>query len=659
MEQRLKKFFQERSTPFSWRRIWLVVIIVVVALGILFVGLVAYAATYTNKVLPGVKIGEISVGGMERSELTTFLQAMNDKLLGDGLLFTFVLDDGNEQFYLSPVIVAGGTAIELLSIDIEAEVDRLINYGKEGEILSRAIQAILSRSQKPTLSLQSVRVDRDRIVSELSDHLTIYESKPENAGVKITNLDPLEYELSQSKSGRLFAYDKVIGQLAASWSVLEAPVISVADELVEPIVLEDDLRPLLPRLKNVFSPGSLTISFKDPVTRRTRDWTISQKNISDWLNVQHIVANTFAFGLEEAKVKKFLVDVVEPSVKVGALDAKFEIGEDGNIKEFQGSRPGRVVDIAGTFESLNDAILQRTRHEEGVSRLVQLSLIPIQPNLTTGEVNDLGISEVLGVGVSDFSGSPRNRRSNIRNAVKKLNGVLIKPGDDFSAIKYTEPYTTEGGYLPELVIKGDELKPEIAGGLCQLGTTLFRMAMNSGMPITQRRNHSLVVSYYGDLTNGLPGTDATLYDPAPDFRFKNDTGNYVLLQTEMDEEKGDLVFTLWGTNDGRKGWYEPPVVKRWINYGETKYIETTKLPPGEKECQHAFRGAEASFVYKRQLPDGGIEDRIFESYYRPLPEICLVGVEDDVDAICDPHEECYKEYLETQGALDEFPVIAE
>jgi len=70
--------------------------------------------------------------------------------------------------------------------------------------------------------------------------------------------------------------------------------------------------------------------------------------------------------------------------------------------------------------------------------------------------------------------------------------------------------------------------------MCQIGTTLFRMAMNSGMDITARSNHSLVVSYYADPVNHNPGTDAALYEPILDLKFKNDTGHYLLLQTSID-----------------------------------------------------------------------------------------------------------------------------
>ena len=204
--------------------------------------------------------------------------------------------------------------------------------------------------------------------------------------------------------------------------------------------------------------------------------------------------------------------------------------------------------------------------------------------------------------------------------------MLIKPNEDFSLINALRPFTIADGYLTELVIKGDEIKPEVAGGLCQVGTTMFRAAMNSGLKITQRRNHSLVVDYYNDLSNGNPGTDATIYDPNPDFRFLNDTGNYILLTTEMNTKTSDLYIYFWGTSDGRKASYSAPVVSRWIPAGADKVIETTSLDLGVRECQLRHNGAEASFTYTRILADGKKEDVVYNSYYRPLPKICLVGI---------------------------------
>ena len=132
-----------------------------------------------------------------------------------------------------------------------------------------------------------------------------------------------------------------------------------------------------------------------------------------------------------------------------------------------------------------------------------------------------------------------------------------------SLIAALRPFTLEDGYFPEMVIKGDEIKPEVAGGLCQIGTTTFRAAMNSGLPIVERQNHSLVVNYYNDPSNGKPGTDATIYEPAPDLKFLNDTGHYILFEAKMNEDDKSLKYTFWGTADGRRGSYSPPIVRSW------------------------------------------------------------------------------------------------
>jgi len=275
----------------------------------------------------------------------------------------------------------------------------------------------------------------------------------------------------------------------------------------------------------------------------------------------------------------------------------------------------------------------------------------VEPEVKTGEVNDLGVSEVLGVGVSSYSGSSANRLANIRNASKKLNGLLIKPGDTFSTIAGTQPLTFAGGYVQEMVIVGDEIKPEIGGGLCQIATTLFRMAMNSGMLITERRPHALSISYYFDPVNHLPGTDATVYEPHPDLRFLNDTGNYLLIQTEINTSTKELVYTLWGKSDGRQGSYSHPRLIRWIPYGKTVEKITPTLKPGERKCQSPFRGADTEFTYTRTLADGQKEEIIYENHYRPLPQICQVGEE------IKPEEVVVEEVTDVGPALDSEPAM--
>src|SRR3989344_1925602 len=638
-----KKFMKERAV-FKWHRVFIFLGVVLLLFGFLLAVILIQAKDYNNKVAPGLHIGNVSVGGMTESQLKNFLHSMSDKLLSEGFHFTFNFSGQQKEFLLQPVIVTEDNAIEFMYIDIDSEVERIMNYKKDNGLLLRSIDFVKMRFSKPSIKLKNIIIDKDKLIYEISEKLAQYEVMPMDASVKINNLNPLDYEVTSSSVGNVYLYEETVAKLKFAWSVLEVPYVNINNKEVLPTVLENDVNNITNRLESVFDNGNISITYKNPETKVAYDWLIDIGKISDWLEVHNVSEKNLAFGLNKKLVVDYLETLVSPKINIDARDAKFQVDDDGKVVEFQGSRAGVELDIDKTYEAINQATIDRSVHNEGIAKIVQVITKKSEPNVNTGEANNLGITEILGVGISDFSGSPQNRIKNIKNGVDKLNGILLKPNEEFSAIKYTKPYTIEGGYFPELVIKGDEIKPEIGGGLCQIGTTLFRMAMNSAMPIVERRNHSLVVNYYNDLQNGLPGTDATLYDPAPDFRFKNDTGNHILIQTYMDLEEQKLYFTLWGTSDGRSGYYESPVVEKWIPTGPTQYIETTSLPVGTEKCQHAFKGAEASFKYVRKLSSGEVEETVFESYYRPLPEICLVGVEEKIENCFDesglPLAEC-------------------
>lgn len=185
---------------------------------------------------------------------------------------------------------------------------------------------------------------------------------------------------------------------------------------------------------------------------------------------------------------------------------------------------------------------------------MELSIKTTQPSRNLSELNDLGITELIGRGESKFSGSPANRRHNIKVGLNKMKGVIVRPDEEFSFNKYLGPVEASEGFLPELVIKGNETIPELGGGLCQVSSTTFRAAMHAGLPITQRKNHSYAVQYYAP-----QGTDATIYPGVIDLKFKNDTGNSILIWPYF-SGNDILVFDFYGTRDGREVKLNQPAV---------------------------------------------------------------------------------------------------
>jgi len=617
---------QIKPTAPKPRRFWVLWIFLMLVVVFLFFGILySYGVKYDGRVLPGISVGGVPIGGLTRSEVKNYIDIMVDKLVSSGLEFKYETNEGEKKLTVYPVIVDGGSPIELVRLDSGSAADYLVNFGKFHFRVIDGWQAINSQWFGTEAKIQFIEVDAQRLLAFVAGELAGHETEPRNASIKIKSLKPLEYEVTSSSAGIVYDLSGVVDEIRKSWSILGWADLRVKLREKQPEIFEADVNKIAKRLDKIFS-GKIDLSYEDPQTLRMKTWSVSETQIKDWLEIQKTEKGDIVFGIKKEKIEKYLKETIAPDVNIEPINAKFSM-VNNKVVEFQASRLGMELSIDKTYQAVNEIIWSRTWHDEGVPQAVALVVEKAEPDIKTGDVNDLGIKEILGVGISDYSNSPVNRIKNIANAVKKLNGIIIQPGELFSTLKYTSPFTLEGGYLPELVIKGDEIKPEIGGGLCQIGTTLFRTAMNSGMKIVERRNHALIVNHYDDPVNGNPGTDATIYDPAPDFRFLNDTGGAILLQTYMDKKNEELVFTLWGTSDGRKGSYTHPIVSKWYPYGKPKTVETDKLESGKEKCQNPFRGADASFTYTRIMSDGKEEKTVYDSHYRSLPKICMKGID--------------------------------
>lgn len=259
--------------------------------------------------------------------------------------------------------------------------------------------------------------------------------------------------------------------------------------------------------------------------------------IFPWKNINHIQKMS-EVSLNTDLIGKFLDDLARQTDK-DPESAKLQV-ENGKVSVFSLSQNGRRLNKEKSLQIILDYFKNNS-----ANNFIGLAYEEIKPEISIDAIDNLGITSLIGEGRSNFSGSPKNRIFNIKVAISRFNGVLIKPGEEFSFVSTLGPVDGEHGYLPELVIKKDKTEPEFGGGICQVSTTAFRAAIYSGLEITARRNHAYPVRYYNP-----QGMDATVYVPRPDLRFINNTPGYILIQTKI--EGTELVFDFFGTNDGRK-----------------------------------------------------------------------------------------------------------
>ncbi len=617
---------------------------IIFTLVFLFAGsCLAYVKFYEGRVYPGVYVGNYHLGGLNETEIKNLVETFNSRLFKEGLNF-FVKDLSGHRTNLKFNNIKSADAAKIL---VEVDGEKLARDALAvGRAERRArhekwLMPFFYRFVKNKELRADTFWDEQGFLESLRSVFSALVRETSDAGVKIKNSDVnnLEYEIVPERSGAEFLYHDILQRVKRNISVLSfAPVDAVAQK-TEPSVKMADVKEALKGLPSIMEYGAIALKYANPLTGRETDLTIAVEEYLKWLKTARDKKGRLIFILDEKGLKKYL-EVIGYDINKPAQDAKFAI-DGGRVKEFQANRSGVLLNQSKSREDISRTFLARNYAGGNPPTPVALTVEVVKPKVKISDVNDLNINGIIGAGTSTFYDSHTNRIKNIANAVKRLNGVLIKPDEIFSAIKYAGSFTVENGFLPEDIIKGDKIKKEVGGGMCQIGTTLFRMAMNSGMPITNRRNHSLVVHYYADPVNGNPGTDAAVYEPNVDFNFLNDTGNYLLLQTEIDYKKKMLTFTLWGKPDGRRGWYSHPIVKKWIPAGEKKELEVENLKPGEEiKSQNAFKGAIASFTYTRYTPSGEKIERIFDSYYRPLPQMCFVPKKPDSNCpsgqICAP-----------------------
>jgi len=339
-----------------------------------------------------------------------------------------------------------------------------------------------------------------------------------------------------------------------------------------------------------------------------------------------LVPYSFTTGVtfDEGAATDFIQDVDDQYNKP-AKNALFTF-ENGRVTTFREHENGLLINNEAFIKDVRAAVTSLDKKAESKKIIVKDSIV--KPDVTLSEANNLGIEELIGEGQSDYHHSSEDRIHNLTLATSKFNGVIIPKGEEFSFDKILGDVSTLTGYVPGYVILNGKTVLGDGGGVCQVSTTMFRAAMNTGLPITERHNHAYRVIYY---ENDAPvGYDATIYLPDVDLKVKNDTPGAILIQTEIDPDNMIVHFRLYGKKDGRKVQLGVPVLTNIQPAPPPVTQDDPTMPVGQtKVVEHAVPGATSTFDYKVYKGSQISFAKTFVSWYRPWAQVTLVGTKTD------------------------------
>jgi vancomycin resistance protein YoaR len=560
-------------------RIGLVVALLVMAAG---VALFVRAYTVRDAVLPGVSVAGVDLGGLSREDAQARLQAE----LGPRLARPVRVSVGNQVLVVRPA--------RAWSLDAPATAERAYQAGRES-VFSRlgALVAPFAFTQEaaPVLDLQPG--ERQAI----ADRLFELTHRPVNARVR---MDGKIVVVRPGTAGTTVDVDPLLGAVEAATLAGSRRLTAVVEE-VQPAITTEEAEAVAQEARTLLA-SPVRIQF-----RGNRVGKLSPGELAALVRFEP-AAGTYKVDLDRDGLRSALLPMVKAKLRA-PVDADFRIV--GKKVRVVPSKPGTTLDVRKAREAVLAGGLGPGE------RIATVGLTTLAADLTTKEAKALGIREEVSSFTTDMGASSANRIWNVHLLGDYLDGTIVKSGGTFSYNKEIGPRTVERGFREGQMIWGGVLIPSIGGGVCQTATTIFNAAFEAGLPILARSNHAFYISHYP------MGRDATVSWGGPEFVFRNDLKNAILIKVSYTD--ATFTVTFYGTKQGRR---VESTTSEPTNYTqpELQYAVDPGAPPNSVTRTAAGGPGFDVTVYRKVFQRGKLirEDSFF-TRYKPENPTAIYG----------------------------------
>jgi vancomycin resistance protein YoaR len=365
----------------------------------------------------------------------------------------------------------------------------------------------------------------------------------------------------------------------------------------------------------------------NPAAGEPGPWSIPVEQLAAMLTVRKVqnqAGVSLEVGLQEEALNTYL-EALAGQVNRSPANPRFTFNDDTRqLEVIQPAVIGRTLDVFRTIQDIQN----RLAAGEHALALTVTTVTPEVTDQATGE--QLGIREQIVAYTSYFRGSTAERLNNIEKAAANFHGLLIAPGATFSMASAMENVSLDNGYAEAWIIYGGKTIKGVGGGVCQVSTTLFRAAFMAGFPIVERHPHAYRVGYYEQTAAGhdpqFAGMDATVFLPMVDFKFVNDSPNWLLMETYFYPNSRSLMWKFYSTSDGRTVEWETSGPQNIVEAPAPTYEENPELAQGNiVQVDWAAEGADVTVL--RTVYRGGVAlfTDSFITHYLPWADVFQYG----------------------------------
>lgn len=592
---------------------WFILILQAALLGsVLFAGLlvaagVAFELYYAGRVYPGVSVGGIDLSGLSPEEAAVRIQLQVSYPTSGQI----VLMDQAHVWYATPSDLG-------YLVDPATNAAQALSVGRRGGLFQSLSEQV--QSWNKGINLPPTMLYDERIALQ---YLQIIASQVDRPVIEANlGLNGVEVEVHSGEIGRSLDIPATLTLVSAQLHTMQDGIVPLIIQESAPMVM--DATAQADQARKILS-APLVLKLPDGSAEKG-PWAFDQATLVKMLTISRVQSPAgvqYQVTVSADMLRDFLIELA-PSLVRQPQNARYVFNDDSHkLEVIQEAVIGRALDVDSSIARINEKLAAGEHEVE----LVVPTTTPTASNFATGE--DLGIRELVHAETTYFYGSSAPRIQNIKAAASRFHGLLIAPGETLSMAQVIGDISLDNGYAEALIILGNQTIKGVGGGVCQVSTTLFRAAFFAGYPIIERHAHAYRVGYYEQKSNGksnpqLAGLDATVFVPLVDFKFKNDTPYWILMETYV--EGYSLTWKFYSTKDDR--------TVDWSTTGPTNvtpapdplYRENSALSKGEiKQVDWAAEGAQIT-VTRTVKRDGNVlfEDR-FHTDYEPWQAVYEYG----------------------------------
>ena len=588
----------------------------------------SFRAVYRGRVYPGIYLGWINLSGQTPTDAADLLLREFD-YPEDGQI---ILQYDDMSWEATPAQLG-------LFFSPNYNAEQAFNAGREGNLFQRAAAQI--KIIRHGLTIDPAFVLDEKTGSAFLE--TLANDVNQTVIEASLGLEGMDVVVQPGQIGREL-------DIAASLEVAALQMGSLQNGSIPLIVTET-----YPDILDVSAQAELARQIlSQPMTLRIPDaaegdpgpWTIPPEKLVDMMIIERISTENgeeYRIALDPEQLRSYLKD---RQSRINRVSENARMYFDDDTRELVLIEPeqiGMKLDVELSLIHIQDQLAEG-KHD--IDLIVEKT-IPAVTSEHTAE--DLGITELVNAESTFFYYSDAGRINNIATAAAKFHGIFIAPGETFSMAEQLGDVTLDEGYSEAWIIFGDRTIKGVGGGVCQVSTTLFRTVFFAGLPVVERWPHSYRVKYYeqtatpGKYNTKLAGLDATVYVPIVDFKFTNDTGNWLLMETYVYTSYRQLVWKFYGTSDGRTVEWSTTGLVNKVDPPDPIYEENSKLAEGEiKQVDWAVAGATVTVTRDVYRDGSKLWQDTFRTKYQPWAAVCEYGpgTEDYPPEEPDPDNPC-------------------